>query len=155
MRVFNPYAPLNRTLQTAACYQRHECEKRRKYEERICGVEHASFVPLVLSCTSARSRSLCDHLFPKAGSLASREAPLHLQHGGVASLPPQFCPLAISYRMPQECMVNLSPPRPNRHECRGPCNVRGSGGTQLTIDLLKIHHLVTCYFFTFISIYSV
>ena len=51
VRVFNPYAPSNRTLQTATCYRRHEREKRRKYEERIREVEHASFVPLVLSCT--------------------------------------------------------------------------------------------------------
>ena len=41
MRVFNPYAPSNRTLQTATCYRRHEREKRRKYEERIREVEHA------------------------------------------------------------------------------------------------------------------
>ena len=51
VRVFNPYAPSNRTLQTAACYRRHEREKRCKYEERVREVEQASFVPLVLSCT--------------------------------------------------------------------------------------------------------
>ena len=43
VRVFNPYAPSNKTLPTATCYRRHEREKRRKYEERIREVEHASF----------------------------------------------------------------------------------------------------------------
>ena len=51
MRVFNPYAPSNRTLLTATCYRRHEREKRGKYEERVREVEQASFVSLVLSCT--------------------------------------------------------------------------------------------------------
>ena len=51
VRGFNPYAPSNRTLQTAACYRQHEQEKRSNYKERIREVEHASFVPLVLSST--------------------------------------------------------------------------------------------------------
>ena len=51
VRVLNPYDPSNRTLPTVTCYQRHEREKRRKYEEWIREVEHASCVPLVLSCT--------------------------------------------------------------------------------------------------------
>ena len=51
VRGFNPYVPSNRAPPTATCYRRHEREKRRKYEERILEVEHASFVPLVMSCT--------------------------------------------------------------------------------------------------------
>ena len=51
VRGFNPYVPSNRAPPTATCYRRHEREKRRKYEERIPEVEHASFVPLVMSCT--------------------------------------------------------------------------------------------------------
>ena len=71
--------------------------------------------------------------FPKAGSLASREAPLHLQHGdGIASLPPQLYPPAISYtsggRIDMSA-VDLA-----------------MGGTQLTTDFLTIHHFGICYF---------
>ena len=51
VRGFNPFAPSNRTPQTTTCYQRHEREKRRKYDQRVPEVEHASFVPLVMSCT--------------------------------------------------------------------------------------------------------
>ena len=86
------------------------------------------------------SRSLSDQLFLKAGSLASWETPLHLQHGdGIPSMPPQLWPPAISYHMPQECKVIPSPPRPHWHECRGPCNVQGPGGAWLTFDFLTIH----------------
>ena len=31
------------------CYRRHECEKRRNYEQRVIEVEHGTFTPLVLS----------------------------------------------------------------------------------------------------------
>ena len=51
VRVFNPLAPSNRTPQITTCYRNHEREKRRKYDQRVWEVEHASFVPLVMSCT--------------------------------------------------------------------------------------------------------
>ena len=57
VRVFNPFAPSNRTPQMTSCYRRHEREKRRKYEQRVREVEHASFVPLVLSCTGGAGPS--------------------------------------------------------------------------------------------------
>ena len=49
VRVFNSHAPSNCKTSTAACYQRHELEKRRAYERRIIEVEHGSFTPIVLS----------------------------------------------------------------------------------------------------------
>ena len=57
VRIFNPHAPSNKSLQTTTCYRRHEREKRRKYEERIREIEHATFVPLVLSCTGGAGPS--------------------------------------------------------------------------------------------------
>ena len=51
VRVFNPQAPSNRSSQPAATYRRHEREKRLHYEQRVLEVEHASFVPFVMSCT--------------------------------------------------------------------------------------------------------
>ena len=49
VRVFNSHAPSNCKMSTAACYRRHELEKRRAYERRIIEVEHGTFTPIVLS----------------------------------------------------------------------------------------------------------
>ena len=49
VRVFNSHAPSNCKTSTAACYRRHELEKRRAYERRIIEVEHGSFTPIALS----------------------------------------------------------------------------------------------------------
>ncbi len=51
VRIFNPYAPSNRQSNRAACYHKHEWEKKRVYERRTVEVEHASFTPLVMSTT--------------------------------------------------------------------------------------------------------
>ena len=51
VRVFNPYAPSNRTSSLPACYHHHEQEKRRRYDRRIREVERSSFLPVVLSAT--------------------------------------------------------------------------------------------------------
>eukprot|EP00117_Sycon_ciliatum_P034041 scpid102285/ scgid26069/ len=48
-RVFNPFPPSNRSSSLARCYQRHEREKRRRYEQRVKEIEHGGFVPLVRS----------------------------------------------------------------------------------------------------------
>ena len=57
VRVFNPHAPSNQNSQISTTYRRHEREKRMKYEQRIIEVEHASFVPFVLSCTGGAGPS--------------------------------------------------------------------------------------------------
>ena len=51
VKVFNPYAPSNQKTPLSACYRSHENEKKRKYDQRIREIEHASFTPLILSCT--------------------------------------------------------------------------------------------------------
>jgi hypothetical protein len=51
VRVFNPSAASNRSSSLTATYKRHEQDKKRDYEQRILEVEHASFTPLVMSCT--------------------------------------------------------------------------------------------------------
>ena len=56
VRVFNPYAPTNRRLQSATCYRHHENAKKRSYDQRVREIEHASFVPLVLSVTGGLGR---------------------------------------------------------------------------------------------------
>ena len=45
-------APSNSKMTSSACYHRHELEKRRMCEKRICEVEHGSFTPIVLSSSS-------------------------------------------------------------------------------------------------------
>ena len=55
-RVFNPHADFNRSSSLPATYLKHENEKRRMYEQRIREVEHASFVPVVLSATGGMAR---------------------------------------------------------------------------------------------------
>uniref|UniRef100_A0A1X7SHP6 Uncharacterized protein n=1 Tax=Amphimedon queenslandica TaxID=400682 RepID=A0A1X7SHP6_AMPQE len=57
VRVFNPYAPSNRFDSITTAYQKHETLKKHTYEQRICEVERASFVPLVLSVTGRLSKS--------------------------------------------------------------------------------------------------
>lgn len=51
VRVINPLARSNQSLPPASCYRRHEADKRRKYLQRVVEVEHASFVPFVVSAT--------------------------------------------------------------------------------------------------------
>ena len=45
VRVFNPYAPSNRSNP----YCKHDCAKCRSYEERFCEIEHGSISPLLFS----------------------------------------------------------------------------------------------------------
>ena len=47
VHVFNSFTASNRSTTLAATFRRHEAEKRRAYEKRICEVEHGSFTPLV------------------------------------------------------------------------------------------------------------
>ena len=56
VRIFNPYAPSNKSLTLPACYRKHEREKKRMYEQRIREVEHSSFTPIVLSATGGMGR---------------------------------------------------------------------------------------------------
>ncbi len=56
VRVFNPYAPSNSNTTITSCYKKHENQKKRAYDQRIREVEHATFIPLVLSATGGLSR---------------------------------------------------------------------------------------------------
>ena len=57
IRVFNPFAPSNRHGNLTTCYRRHENEKKREYKQRILEIEHASFSPIVMSCTGGLGHS--------------------------------------------------------------------------------------------------
>ena len=49
VRVFNPLAPTNRQISLDKCFSKHEKQKKRAYEQWVREVEHASFIPLVMS----------------------------------------------------------------------------------------------------------
>ena len=51
VRVFNPFACSYFPSQLSRCYQLHEREKRRAYDERVREVERACFSPLVFAAT--------------------------------------------------------------------------------------------------------
>ena len=51
VKVFNPHAPSNCTINSKAIYIKYELCKKRSYEARICEVEQSSFTPLIFSAT--------------------------------------------------------------------------------------------------------
>jgi len=59
VKVFNPYAPSNRSTTPRGIYRRHENAKKRSYEARIREVEHATFTPLVFSATGGMADEAC------------------------------------------------------------------------------------------------
>ena len=59
VKVFNPYAPSNRSTTPRGIYRRHENAKKRTYEARIHKVEHATFTPLVFSATGGMADEAC------------------------------------------------------------------------------------------------
>ena len=73
VRVFNPHAPTSAKFALPAVYKRHEQEKRRRYEERITNVEHASFSPVVLSCTGGYGKAATALYAPLASMLADKK----------------------------------------------------------------------------------
>ena len=72
VRVFNPLACSNR-LSLASCYRRHEAEKRRHYGARVRDIEHASFVPLVMSCVGGLAPAASAALKRLAALIAEKE----------------------------------------------------------------------------------
>ena len=48
-RVFNPLAKSHVNQSLSSCYRKHENEKKRHYEERVCNIECGTFTPLVFS----------------------------------------------------------------------------------------------------------
>ena len=56
-RVFNPYAPMYRSLDLPQLYRRHEQEKKREYNQRVLEVENGVFTPLIFSTSGGMGRS--------------------------------------------------------------------------------------------------
>ena len=90
IRVFNPHARSNRSAPHTTVYRRHEKEKRRCYEERVREVEHATFMPVVLSASGGMGRA--------AASLYRRIA-LLLPRNILHQMPSLICPVAIMHHV--------------------------------------------------------
>ena len=71
VRVFNPYAQSN-VNSISAAYRRHENIKRRTYGQRVREVEHASFIPIVMSATDGLAPEATTFYRRLASLLASR-----------------------------------------------------------------------------------
>ena len=56
VRVFNPLATSNCQSAISTCFQSHDREKQRVYEQRVRDVEQGSFPSLVLSALGSVSR---------------------------------------------------------------------------------------------------
>ena len=73
VRVFIPYTRSNRNpASLVSVYARHEKEKRRSYEARVLHIEHASFVPIVLSCTGGQGKA-AKALYRRVASMVSEK----------------------------------------------------------------------------------
>ena len=82
VRVFHPNAWSTHHLPLASLYARHECTKRRQYEQRVCEAEHASFTPLIFSTARGMGRAASVTYKGLAGLLAEK---LDLPYSSVMS----------------------------------------------------------------------
>ena len=65
VRVFYPNASTNRSTDTSSVYRRQEQAKKQEYGQHIREVEHAVFIPLVLSTTGGMRREVTTFYFYK------------------------------------------------------------------------------------------
>ncbi len=72
VRVFNLSAQSNQQTSLTSTYRRHELEKKRQYEQRVCEVEHSPFTPLVLSSTGGMGKAATT-FFKRLSSMLSEK----------------------------------------------------------------------------------
>ena len=72
VRVFNPFAPSNCNTTLDRCFHKHEREKIRAYDQRVREVEHATFVPLVMSATGGLAKQATNYYKRLASLLADK-----------------------------------------------------------------------------------
>ena len=74
VRVFNPFARSYFRSQLSRCYQLHEREKRRAYDERVREVERACFSPLVFAATGGMGPTATTFFRKLASMLAEKRS---------------------------------------------------------------------------------
>ena len=72
VRVFNPFAQSHRSTSLSQCYKKHEQEKKRAYDERVCEVEHGTFSPLVFS-TSGGMGATANVVYKRLASMLAEK----------------------------------------------------------------------------------
>ena len=65
------HAPTNVHDQLSQCYKKHECVKKRAYEQRVREVEHVSFTSLVLAATGGMANE-ATYFYTRLASLLAR-----------------------------------------------------------------------------------
>jgi len=127
VRVFNSHEPSNCKTSNAACYRRHELEKRRAYERRIIEVEHDSFTPIVLS-TSGGWGPLTTVAFRRLAG------PLSIKHSQPYSTTLGFMRCKIAFSLIEPTIMCLRGARSSFHN---PAH-NTIGGQDSPLDLIAI-----------------
>ena len=100
VRVFNPYAPSNQSAPRTTVYHGHEREKRRHYEERVRQVEHATFVPAVMSASGGMGKAATT-LYKRVATL------LAAKRGEQCSHVMAFIRCRITFSLLRSCIICL------------------------------------------------
>ena len=101
-RFLTPVHRLVEVPQMAACYRRHEGEKRRAYKQRVREVEQGSFTPLVFSTSGGMGRAATVMYKIEASLPPILKTRATLQHGhGLAQMLPILLSAEISSDVPQ------------------------------------------------------
>ena len=79
VRVCNPFAPSNSNSTLDSCFTKHEREKTRVYGRRVREVEHATFVPLVMSATGGLAKH-ATNFYKRLASLLAYSSTLYWLH---------------------------------------------------------------------------
>ena len=114
VRVFNPYAPKNRTIQMRKVYASHEEEKNLQYHQRFIEVERASFPLLIFSASGGMSQTTTIVYSRFAGMIAEKlDQPYHeLDKNATIVLFITFCSHVLA-REPHKKNYSKSTHRPN------------------------------------------
>lgn len=119
------------------CYRRYECKKRRKYKQQVREYEHASFVPLVLSCTGGAGPTASVSLKRLARSTIPNYSMV------IERLWVCFCFALLHLAISCLCSSRSSACHPRQSECCRPCHVRWPGQMGLTDLMMDPSCLVT------------
>ena len=88
VRVFNPFAPSNSNSTLDSCFTKHEREKTRAYGRWLREVEHATFVPLVMSATGGLAKhAYATYFYKRLASLLADKWAVALRTGYAAPYP--------------------------------------------------------------------
>ena len=116
VRVFNPSTQSNRQAPLSSVYRRHEQEKRRQYDERVCEVEHATFTPLVSSTTGGMGRAATT-FFKRLASMVAKKRDLSY----AVTLNWMRC--RLSFALLRASIMSIRGARSSRHQPATECPI--------------------------------